>query len=63
MGIKNLIKRNKYIHFCYVNILKFYFRILTVISPELNTRARYRYTYKKKLNLDNPQSFSEKLLK
>lgn len=63
MAIKDFLKKNKYILFCYVNILKHFFRILTLISPELNTRARYKYAFKKKLNLDNPQSFTEKLLK
>lgn len=44
------------------SISDFIFCTLTDISPELNTRLRYRRYYKKKLNLDNPRSFTEKLL-
>lgn len=39
-----------------------FFCLLTDISPVLNTRMRYRHYYKKKLNLDNPSTFNEKLL-
>ena len=39
-----------------------FFCILTDISPELNTRVRYRHYYKRRLDLSNPTSFSEKLL-
>jgi len=39
-----------------------FFCILTDISPELNTRVRYHHYYKKKLNLNNPATFNEKLL-
>lgn len=38
------------------------FSASTLISPELNTKLRYRYLFKKKLNLKSPQSFNEKLL-
>lgn len=39
-----------------------YYRFLTCLSPELNTKARYRQFFGKKLDLDNPQTFEEKLL-
>ena len=38
------------------------FALATLISPTLNTRLRYRYLFKKKLNLKNPTTFNEKLL-
>ena len=38
------------------------FALATIISPTLNTRLRYRYLFKKKLNLKNPTTFNEKLL-
>ena len=41
---------------------KMVFCTSTLISPTLNTRLRYRYLFKKKLNLKNPQTFHEKLL-
>lgn len=43
-------------------IRKHYFRLLTVISPTLNTKAKYWTTYKKKLDLNKPENFKEKLL-
>ena len=38
------------------------FSACTIISPELNTRLRYRRVFKKKLDLDNPRTFNEKVL-
>ncbi len=40
----------------------FVFSMSTYISPVLNTKLRYRYLFKKKLNLNIPQTFNEKLL-
>lgn len=36
--------------------------IITEFSPELNSRIRYKHLFKKKINLDNPQTFIEKLV-
>ena len=47
---------------CYMNVLKRYYRILSLISPELNTKARYKKVFNKDLNLESPKSFKEKLL-
>lgn len=33
---------------------------LTMLSPKLNTKVRYRLLYKRKLNLENPKYFNEK---
>ena len=44
------------------NIRSFVFSASTCISPVLNTKLRYRYLFKKKLNLKDPQTFNEKLL-
>ena len=62
MTIKETLRSNKHIFSVYVCIVDLFFRILTLISPELNTKARYRHAFKKKLNLENPQTFAEKLL-
>lgn len=43
-------------------IMKAYCCALTLISPELNTRIRYRMVFGKKINLDNPQTLNEKIL-
>lgn len=41
-----------------------YFRcMLTLISPELNTKVLYFVKFRKKLNIKNPKKFNEKLLK
>ncbi len=40
----------------------FVFSASTLISPSLNTKLRYRYIFKKKLNLKEPKTFNEKLL-
>ena len=35
---------------------------ITVLSPKLNTKLHYRRVFGKKLDLDNPQTFNEKIL-
>ena len=55
-------KNNSLIRRMYSRVLKFVFSTATKISPKLNTKLRYRYTFKKKLNLNNPKTFNEKLL-
>lgn len=40
-----------------------FYRFLTLISPELNTRFAYRRGFHKSLDLDNPVTLNEKLLK
>lgn len=45
----------------YRKLLSFVFNIATIISPVLNTKLRYFYVFKKKINLKNPQTFIEKL--
>lgn len=37
-----------------------YYCILTIISPKLNSVIRYKNTFKKKLDLENPKTFNEK---
>ena len=39
-----------------------YYALLTIISPTLNTKVRYKKAFHKKLNLKNPTTFNEKLL-
>lgn len=41
----------------------FFFKTLTRISPSLNTKAYYRRKFGKKLELKNPKTFNEKILK
>lgn len=37
-----------------------YYCVLTLFSPKLNTMVRYKNTYNKKIDLDNPKTFNEK---
>ena len=46
----------------YGKTMSFVFKSATLISPTLNTKLRYRYLFKKKLNLKNPETLNEKLL-
>lgn len=39
-----------------------YYQTLSIISPTLNTKVRYKAVFKKKLDLNNPKTFKEKLL-
>lgn len=41
---------------------EFLFKIATIISPELNTRLRYRKAFKKKMDLSNPITLNDKIL-
>ena len=46
----------------YRKLLVLYYRLLSYISPTLNTKARYKAVFKKNLDLKNPKTFKEKLL-
>lgn len=61
--IKDYLKSCNFIIKLYSYFLSLYFRTLTIISPRLNTKARFRYIFKRKINLENPQTFDEKILK
>ena len=37
-------------------------RILTIISPKMETKISFRISFKKKLNLKNPKDLNEKIL-
>ncbi len=62
MGVLQSIKSNDHIKKLYDDMRGLYFSVLTLISPELNTRARYKSVYGTVLDLDSPRTFSEKLL-
>lgn len=57
MGFLSTVKK------IYWDLENITFDIMTDISPSLNTKLRYRKLNHKKLDLKNPKSFSEKLLK
>jgi len=57
--LKSLFKINKSL---YAKKLKnFFLSSLTIISPTLNTKVFYKRRIGKKINLENPQTFNEKI--
>lgn len=46
----------------YRNLYNLFFCIVTIISPELNTKMRYKRAFGRKLDLENPQTLNEKVL-
>lgn len=59
---KELIKKNIWIKTTYRKISAWAFSVATMVSPVLNTKLRYRLTHGKRLDLNKPNSFHEKLL-
>lgn len=45
-----------------LRVREVFYSLLTIISPELNTKARYFEIYRKKLNMSKPSGLVEKLL-
>ncbi len=62
MSLKEKIKNNSFCMSIINPVLSFFFSTLTVISPTLNTKMRYRQAFKRKLDLKNPRTLNEKNL-
>ncbi len=62
MNLKKIVNKHKWLKKIAHTMKNQLFGVLTLISPELNTRVHYRVVFKKKLNLENPKTFNEKLL-
>lgn len=60
--IKKILKKNKLIKNSYIKLNVLYYSFLTVVSPVLNTKVRYKKSFGVKLNLTNPKTFNEKLI-
>ena len=60
--IKNRLKEVKALRWAYTNTIDGIACILTMISPKWNTEFRYWMKFKRKINLDIPTTFNEKLL-
>lgn len=63
MSIKAILKKNKIIVSIYSKIIKGYNCLLTIISPKLNTKVLYKACFGKPLDLKNPKTLNEKVLK
>ena len=61
--IKQFLKQFSWLSSVYGNLFRSYYRSLTIISPRLNTKARFRQAFNRKINLDNPQTLDEKIQK
>ena len=63
MSIKQSIQKNfPWTTEAYTKAIDLYASLLTVISPTLNTKFRYKTRFKRKLDLNNPKTLNEKVL-
>ena len=62
MTIRKSVQSFGLIKGLYNSLKDSYYCVLTVISPELNTRARYKAAFGRKLDLNNPKTLNEKIL-
>ncbi|MCA9766896.1 MAG: hypothetical protein KC455_10820 [Carnobacterium sp.] len=53
-----ILKKSNFAHKLY----EYFLSAVTIISPTLNTRLYYRISHNRKLNLDDPKLFNEKIL-
>jgi len=63
MKIKEILKKNKLILSLYAKYRYAYFCVLTMLSPTLNTKAHFKQAFGRNINLKEPKSFCEKILK
>ena len=62
MSIFAELRKNKYLRAMYGRIRIRYFELLTIISPELNTKCRYREKFGRWPDMDAPKTLEEKLI-
>lgn len=62
MRVISKIKKIKMLQDSYDYLRKVYYSALTVISPELNTKQRYKSVFGKSLDLEHPRTLNEKIL-
>ena len=62
MGIKLLIEKVPRLKSAILKVTEGCFCLLTIVSPELNTKARYFAGFHKKLNLKEPKTLNQKIL-
>lgn len=61
MNIIQTLRKNQFLRDTYHGISTIFYSGLTLISPKLNTKARYRSAFKKKMDLKNPKTLNEKI--
>lgn len=62
MNLKAILNKNKRVKSCLHRVKESIFEVATVISPELNTKMRYKLYFGKNLDLKNPVTLNEKIL-
>ena len=62
MNIVKVLKTNKTLKSIYIRTNEIYRMNMTKISPILTSKYIYKRNFKKNLNLDNPQTYNEKLM-
>ena len=63
MKIKEILKKSKFIVKTHQMVLKWYACALTLISPTWNSKMHFQVAFGRPLDLDNPQTFCEKIMK
>lgn len=61
MGLKKILKKSKTITKVYNKLQHYYYCMLTIISPKLNTKVLYKKHFGKKIDLKAPKALEEKL--
>ena len=61
-GLKNQLKKIKFLRNIYHNLKKIYMILVCKVSPKLASQIIYNRTHDKKLNLNEPILFNEKLM-
>jgi len=59
--LKKKLKKIGWIRELYHRLYEFFFRMLCVINPEWNAKLRYKTVFNKMPNLDDPQTWHEKI--
>ena len=62
MSLKSFLKKNKTVIKAHSWLNQKKYEMATLISPEVNTKIRYKAEFGKKLDLDNPITLNEKIL-
>lgn len=62
MNIIKIAKKSKLLKKIYLETQCKFYSFLTILSPTLNTKVRYRSIFRKKLDLKNPKTLNEKIL-
>lgn len=63
MRIKEVLKNSKFVLALYAQMHRTYYNFLTILSPTLNSKKRYASVFGKPLNLKDPKTFCEKIMK